>query len=184
MPGCLQPKVRHGNFLIYGVKSTIENSKKECECQNAKLVTIESKAKLYKVQDALLGNDSKHFYGIDDKFWTGGSIDLSSGHPYAIQWHGSPTIPFSDYEFQRFVSFLADHFETAIANLNKTISKDLLRDGSSQDYIYYLGLHHPSKYPVENTAHISMLLMILNYGEILNKDTSKFFVVCEKNSEK
>ena len=181
VPGVLQPKVQSGKFLIYGVNATIEDSKKECESQNSKLVTIDSISKLFEVQEALMGNDSKHFYGINDMFWTGGYIDAFNGKTNEIKWHGSPnkTTPFDDYD--RFVGFLSHQLDRAIANLNKTMestSKDhLIGDCGSHDYIY-LRLYHPSKY--KETGRIYGLT-ILNFDGRLNQDCSKFVIVCEKN---
>ncbi len=82
-----------------------------------------------------MGNNSKQFYGINDNFWTGGYIDVTSGNIFEIKWHGSPNTPFSNCD--AFVSFHTAHLDEAIDNLSKNIDgigKYILRDcGNSPD---------------------------------------------------
>ena len=75
-----------------------------------------------------------------------------------MKWHGSPNIPFSDYEFQRFASFLASDLDTAIVNLNKTISAKIILEMVVVRITSIWGFTIPSEHANINSKILDILV--------------------------
>ncbi len=171
----LRTKVRSGKFSIYGAPATIEDAIRECHSQGYKLVTIDTPAKLVQVEDALRKDGSS--YTDDDKFWTGGYFNVSSGvadRAY-LKWLGTPNTT-TIYSDELFPNFSMSELDKAYKNLENSIKRceDQGRNCAERS-ILYVGLHFPN-----GMEESSRGLTVLNsYGDFSNRDTYYFYVICE-----